>query len=320
MTTTDTRQPINDYNGRHPYAGLLHNISEGADIAQALSEADLLYGVEKVPIVGTHPLDVIPVKDRALTVRVDDPISVPTALAVVGHDYQVISNLDAFSPLDALRKAGRITFDQGGRTRDGRHAFLLCRLTDGHTIPGGDPHHRFILARTSHDGTSAVRLIPVAQRYWCVNQMPSILATRKNAVISIHHGRSAAEKMEALPAMLDMLVTSLDTFDEEWKALVEQRVGTHDVDRFLTRLFPTPQGPEVTDRMRANVAERRHAVARLLDGQSNANIHGTRASLVAAATEWDQWGRTRDARRSALRSLEGTNMEFTTRAWELAHA
>jgi phage/plasmid-like protein (TIGR03299 family) len=320
MTTTETRPEINNYGGRHPYAGLLHNISEGADVTQALAEADLLYGVEKVPLIGTHPLDTIPVTDRMLTVRVDDPVTVPTALAVVGADYQVISNVDAFAPLDALREAGRITFDQGGRTRDGRNAFLLCRLTDGHTVPGGDPHDRFILARTSHDGTSALRLMPVARRYWCCNQMPAILATSRNAIVSIHHGRSARERMEQLPGMLDLLVTSLDQFDEEWKILAGSTVNTRDVDRFLTRLFPTPHGPDVTDRMRVNVVERRRAVDALLDGPTNANIRGTKAALIAAATEWAQWGRSKDARRSGLRALEGTDLEFNRRAWELAHA
>lgn len=315
-TTTD-RKPVYQHG---PYAGCLRDISAGADVAQAMSEAGLLWGVDKLPLYGAHSLDPVPVRDRALMVRVDSPIEAPTALAVVGADYTPITNLDAFAPLDVLRERGLITFDQGGATRDGRHVFLLCRLDRGATMPGGDPHHRYILAKTSHDGTGALRLVPIAQRYWCCNQMPSLIAAR-GAVVSIHHGRSAATRMEQLPAMLDMLVTSLDTFDEEWARLVDTKVTTKQYEKFEYALFPMPNGADVTQRMRQNVHERRYALRRLfLDSPANENIRGTKAALVAAATEWDQHHRIADPRRRAARALEGRDVAFTRRAWDLAHA
>jgi hypothetical protein len=120
--------------------------------------------------------------------------------------------------------------------------------------------------------------------------------------------------------MLDMLVSKLDTFDVEWERLASERVPVGAGREFVERLFPEPHGIDVTDRMRQNVTTRRHTVLNLAEGRTNANIAGTKAALVAAATEWNQWYRTKDARRSGLRTLEGTDTTFAHRAWDLAGA
>lgn len=338
MTTTDTPRPILDHGASRPmYEGVLVNLSAGADVVTAMSEAGLDYGVEKRPLYGidqdagyieSHPHGAQPhhvmvsVPDKALIVRNDGPLDKLRPLAVVGHEYHVITNLDAFAPLDALRREGRITFAQGGCTKDGRHAFLVCMLAEGATIPGGDPHQRYILAKTSHDGTGALRLSAMTSRLFCTNQIPAIIGSRiGEKVLSIHHGRKAGDRMAELPAMLDMMLAHLDEFDREWEALCATKATSRDVDEFLVRLFPTPHGRDVTPRMIANVNERRRSVDRLIThAPSTVGIRGTAAAMFAAATEWDQHGRGTDVGRRSARVLEGRASEFTRRAWELAHA
>lgn len=322
MTTTE----ILDHPVRSPFAGVLTNVTEGADVTSALAECGLLWGVEAFDVAATRRLDdgseahLMP--DHKAIMRIDPLVSdEPIGLAVVKKGYTPIPNLDAFLPLQPLVDSGRITLTQGGMTKDGRHAFLLADLADGVTMLDQDPHQRMLIARTSHDGTGALRIGGWAKRLWCTNQIPSLVCSR-NAAVSIHHGRGATVKVEALGGMLDMIVGSMDVFDEEWRRLAStalppaERMPT----RYVKSLFRMPEGPHVTDRMRQTVRDRRAAVTSLLDAPTNANVAGTKAALIAAATEWDQHFRGKDAGRRAVRLLEGRSTEFTHRAWTLASA
>lgn len=314
---------ITDHPVRHPNAGVMVNIDPGADVLAALGQADLMWGVVKAPIRATlaDGRDPILIPDRAAILRDRGPLEDPTPLGVTGAGYIPITNFDAYRPLDALIDLGRIRIVQGGQTKNGRHTFLLCELTDGTTMLDVDPHKRFILARTSHDGTGALTLTAWSQRLWCTNQIPGIVARRAGqapALVSIRHGHGASTRVESLPKMLTMLVGSLDNFDEAWQALASRYITPREVNVFLHGLFPDPVGPNVTERMWDTVSTRRNEVKALLDSPTNANLAGRRASLVAAATEWDQWFRGKSVERRSARILEGRSTAFTQKAWALA--
>lgn len=312
---------IIDHPVRHAYAGVMRDVTPGSDVVSALAQCNLLWGVTKAEVRAVLPdgRDPIVIPGRAAILRDMGPLEEPVPLAVVGSGYVPITNVDAFGPLQLLVDAGKIEVEQGGMTKDGRHTFLLCSLADGVTMLDRDPHARFILAKTSHDGTGALRLSAWSQRLFCTNQMPSIIAA-KNAFVSIHHGRGAALKVEALSDRLDMLIGSLDTFDEEWRVLASQHVTTHQVDAFITRMFPTPPGGFAGDRQRNNVLRNRTALADVIDSRTNENLRGTKAALVAAATEWDQHYRGQSAARRSTRLLEGGGTRVAQRAWALAGA
>lgn len=311
---------ILDHEVRHPNKGVLVDLSEAAstDVITALAESKLDWGVETAPLYaapgGEH--DPILAPDRRAVMKVEaDGLSY---LATVGDKYPVISNLDAALPLQRLIDDGRITLAQGGSTKNGRNGFLLAEMKDG-TALTTDPHSRFLLAKWNHSGDAALSLHAISQRYFCTNQVPAIVR-KHGGIVSIRHDRNADARMAALPGMLDLLVAAQVEWEAEWQVLCEQQVRTWEVDQFITRLFPTPTGPEVTGRMLHNVTERRHTVANLIDGPTNENIRGTRASLFAAASEWSDWHHGKDAARRSTRALEGRNTPFLTRAWDLVGA
>lgn len=313
-----TAPPIIDHEVRSPNAGVLVNLSEAAstDVITALDESRLSWGVATAPIYAAPGgmEDPILVPDRCAVMKVDTDGS--SYIATVGARYPVISNLDAALPLQRLIDDGRITLAQGGSTHNGRHGFLLAEMTDGRALTT-DPHSRFLLVKWNHSGEAALSLHAISRRYFCMNQVPSIVASRKGAV-SIRHDRNADERVAALPGMLDLMVSAHVEFEAEWEALCKQQVSTRQVDQFLTELFPVPRGRDVTARMRETVNQRRGTVDRLFDGPTNANIAGTRAALFAAASEWSDWYSRKDPRRATVRALEGKSTPTLSRAWALA--
>lgn len=316
-----TAAPILDHVDRRPNAGVLVNLSEAAstDVITALAESKLDWGVETSPIYaspndGTDP---VLVTDRRAVMKVE--ATGPSYLATVGATYPVISNLDAALPLQRLIDDGRIRLAQGGSTKNGRHGFLLAELVEGTSLTT-DPHSRFLLAKWNHSGDAALSLHAVSRRYFCTNQVPALVA-QSGGIVSIRHDRHSEARMNALPGVLDLLVGSFADWDAQWEVLCQQQATPLDVDLFVERLFPKPVGPDVTERMRINVADRRDLVTKLaLDSSTNENIRGTKASLFAAASEWSDWYHGKDAARRTARALEGRNTAFLRRAWHLVGA
>lgn len=305
---------------RTSYAGVMHDIDAGSDIVSTLAQADLLWGVSKQRLHVTFDdgRDPVLYPDRHAIVR-EDVGADPIPLAVVGDTYEAVTNLSAAEPLEILREQGIIEgYEQAGMTRGGRHVFISCRLSSQSTIEG-DEHARYLMCAISHDGTGSVRLVPRLRRIACMNETP-MLAKWAKAIVSIPHRRGANDLVRALPAAVERSLTVVADWEDEWQTLMRQPVGAATVDAFITRLFPTPHGPDVTQRMRNTVTERRHAVARLIDGPNNAGIVGSMASLYAGASEWDQHYRGKDPARRSTRLLEGRSDAFLSRAWDLVGA
>jgi phage/plasmid-like protein (TIGR03299 family) len=304
---------------RNPYESALVEIAPGADVFDALVQCGLLWGVTRTQVLAPvgDGLDPIVMPGKSALLRDMGPVEAPIPLAVVSSGYQVIQNLDAFSPLQSLVDAGRISLAQGGVTKSGRHCFLLAEISGGLSMLDVDPHERYIIARTSHDGTGSLAIQPWSQRLFCLNQIPAIVRS-KGSIVSIHHDRRAETRIAALEGMLDGLVTGLDEFDEEWRRLAGTPVTPGIQQAFVERLFPMPKGFEVTTRQRDHVTRRRAEVRSMAtDHSTNANLRGSRAALVAAATEWDQHVRG-DARRRSVRLLEGQSSDFARHAFAVA--
>lgn len=295
-------------------AGTLRSITPGADVVTAITESGLMWGTETRDLYldGGQKLP-----SHVATVRVNPWEPEVTPLAVVGRIYVPISNLDAFLPLQALRDDDRISFVQGGMTKDGRHCFLLAELVASNRLLDVDEHKPFILARTSHDGTGALVITPWLSRLFCTNQIP-LAGRRGTAIVRIQHSAAAGHRMTGMGSALDKMIGAIDRFDTDWRWLAHEPVSTHAIGMFLSRLFPID--PSMTDRMIENRQVARRTVESLLGSETNAPIAGSAASLFAAATEYDQWFRGKDARRREVRLLEGRSNAFMDRAWDLTLA
>lgn len=309
---------IIDHPVRHPNRGVLSNIEPGAQVADAIVQAGLDWQVEtrRLVAVSPNPLsDPTPIPDRLATVKVQgDDV---TYLGTVGARYPVIDNYQAFLPFDPWVQAGILSIEQAGQTHNGRHVFMLMRLAQGQMLTT-DPHLRMLLAKTSHDGSGSLRLIPWSMRLNCTNQIPSLVARKAGTVISIPHTGSIDNRLSALSSQLPMLIESVEEYERSWQKLTERQVSPVVVKEYTDRLFPMPVEP--TEGMRMRVMDRRHAVQRLaLHGEANDNIRGTAAAMFAAASEHQQWFSTSNEARRATRLLEGRTNGFLRDAWDLAH-
>jgi|694.fasta_scaffold22638_15 phage/plasmid-like protein (TIGR03299 family) len=299
--------------------GVLASVPTGSDLVGALSAGDLLWSVEGLPISAYRNGDNFALPGYQCVSRIT-PYDDPIPLGIVSKSYEVIQNIDAFAPLEQLRLDGRLSYAQAGGTKLGARVFVLCDLAEGTTITGEDPHVRRLIATTAHDGSGSLRLIPMLERVYCTNALTMVGKFRK-AIISIKHDRLAAGRVLDLNTSLTKSLLSLAEMEREYEALMSTTVHGGDVEVFLAELFPR-RGQSATDRMRDTVVRNRNDVRSIYNGQTGtqANLHGTAAGLLNAATEWEQHFHGKSAERRSARLLEGRSDQFMDRAWYLAGA
>jgi hypothetical protein len=95
-------------------------------------------------------------------------------IGVVGDKYKIVQNMEVFSALDALVDSGDARYTAAGEYNNGANIWMVMELPTGIQV-ANDPHAAFLLVQSSHDGSCAVRIRPIIERLFCMNQINRII-------------------------------------------------------------------------------------------------------------------------------------------------
>ncbi len=139
------------------------------------------YEVSKAPIFegGAGDFDTYPVPDRLATMRTDTK----AVFGVVGKDYQIVQNSDAFAFFDAIVGGGdSILYEPQAHSATGRH-FITAKLPGYIRVGNGDDvTQKYIFLTTSHDGSGSITTAFTPVRIVCQNTLNAALRTATNVV------------------------------------------------------------------------------------------------------------------------------------------
>lgn len=158
--------------------GLGQIISDYPTSAEALQYAGLDFAVEKRPLF-TYSSDnfngdaensiIIPeieVPDFFATIRTDTE----QPLGVVGKDYEVVQNVEAFSFFDEIVGASSgILYETAGALGRGERIFITAKLPDYIKVGRKDCIEKYLFLTTSHDGTGSIIIAFTPIRIVCQN-------------------------------------------------------------------------------------------------------------------------------------------------------
>jgi phage/plasmid-like protein (TIGR03299 family) len=226
---------------RHvPWHGLGVVLEEAPDSEKALVQAGLLWGVEKRQLFLNNGQRV---PDHFATVRMTDD----RILGVVGRDYKVIQNREAFMWTDALLGEGAV-YETAGSLREGRRVWLCAKLPEPIDLVG-DQVDMYLLFTNSHDGSSSIRVAITPIRVVCQNTLTYGLKAAKRTW-SIRHTSGAKERLNQAAMALKMTYRFGDAMRIDAEKLVAKRAT---LEEYLDRLIPLPRVDEkTTERMVAN--------------------------------------------------------------------
>lgn len=198
--------------------GLGTIVQEYPTSGQAIGFAGLDYEVVKAPLFakGSDPLISFNVPDQYATMRTDNN----AVFGVVGKDYQIVQNRDAFAFFDAIVGGGDgILYETAGALGNGERIFITAKLPGYIRVGGGDDvTQKYIFLTTSHDGSGSITAAFTPVRIVCQNTLNAALRSASN-VVRIRHTAGAKERLEQahkVMGLADTLSFQLEGIFNRW--------------------------------------------------------------------------------------------------------
>lgn len=196
---------------------------------EAIQFAGLDYRVEKRKLftlgtenqnagaVKTGIVPEIEVPNYYATVRADTD----QVLGVVGRDYEVVQNVDAFSFFDAIVGGDGIQYETAGALGKGERIFITAKLPSYIRVGREDLIEQYLFLTTSHDGLGSITAAFTPVRIVCNNTLNAALKNCSNSV-KIRHTASAKERLEQAHKVMGIstrLSQYLDSAFNQWSKI-----------------------------------------------------------------------------------------------------
>lgn len=213
---------------------------------EAIKFAGLDYEVEKSPlftkgsgiIENTNGIEItsseLEVPNYFENIRTDNN----TVLGVVGKDYHIVQNFEAFSFFDAIVGGGNgILYETAGALGNGERIFITAKLPDYIRVGNGDDiTEKYIFLTTSHDGSGSITAAFTPVRIVCQNTLNASLKNMSN-VVRIRHTVGAKERLEdahKVMGLANKLSNELENTFNHWTKIT---VGDDEMKRLIQLVF-----------------------------------------------------------------------------------
>ncbi|HRO45883.1 DUF932 domain-containing protein [Agriterribacter sp.] len=309
--------------------GLGQIVKDYPTSAEALKFAGLDYEVTKEDIYTTsynsdgQAMDFNKrVKTHFATMRPDTG----DVLGIVGKDYEIVQNRDAFSFFDAIVGGDGIQYETAGALGKGERIFITAKLPGYIKVGSDDLIEKYLFLTTSHDGFGSITAAFTPTRIVCNNTLNVALRNCSNR-IKIRHTAGAKERLETAHKIMGIsskLTEQMEQIFNQWSkvrvtdpdlkkliqlAMVPNREVLHDIqdgkDNELSTCFK-------------NICDNAFNYAQSAPSQQLATTRGTLFGVYNAVTGYFQNVRSYKSEEMKLKSImEGNAMIRNQKAFEL---
>jgi phage/plasmid-like protein (TIGR03299 family) len=308
-------------------AGTAVTATSASDVASqaGLDWSVSLHDIEaNYTIPGDYPLTVnrIPIDNKKAVIKTT-PFGETTAIGVVGNRYQVFQNAEVFSALDSLVEDDSARYAAAGEYDGGAKVWMLLELPVRIQV-ADDPHAGFILAKTSHDGSSSVVIKPIIERLWCKNQINKIYKNKNDFTYTLRHTSGSVLNPEEIATILHLSKDKFDLYSNLANNLMERKIIRSQAVDYFKKIFPLPTAIDNAHESMLTVGEKRARsrarAARAMalniyeNSETTDNIRGTEFALWQSVIEYADHGNKKNA---AVRAISGASDGLKSRALEL---
>ena len=224
----------NDGKARMMYVGKVpwHGLGVALD-SPATAEEAIVFGQLDWPVVkeSIYLESGITVPDKYATVRyikdkVDGKIvTLQQVLGVVGKNYEILQNKDAFGFFDAIVADKKTAmYHTAGSLRGGSQIWLLVKLPKN--IKVGKQHiEQYVLLTNSHDGTSVVKARFTLIKVVCANTLRAALGTKDVFEVRIKHTGQMKDKLAEAHKVMGIVSETSNETEELYNALAKVKIS-----------------------------------------------------------------------------------------------
>jgi phage/plasmid-like protein (TIGR03299 family) len=209
-------------------------------------------------------------------------------LGVVGSDYRVIQNRDAFSFVDSILEAEKgAHYESAGALGNGERIWTMARIPGSDFAVGGtDAHESYLLFTTSHDGSGAGVAKLTTTRVVCQNTLQSALSGG-GSVMRFRHTKNVQDRLERAKLIMTGVTQDVKQLREKFEFLASKRMTKDSLVAVIDRLFPKSEDEKSSQTRRDGIVAEVLKLYELNDGKNgNKAIAGTGFNLFNAVTEY----------------------------------
>ena len=287
------------YVGATPWHGLGQQVNEdvAGDVAQSIQAAGLDWEVNKEQLQTSAGETVA---GAWATVRQTDR----RALGVVGDQYTILQNRDAFNWFQPFLDTKQVRFETAGSLHDGEIVWAMAKLAGNLTVGKDDDVAKYLLLAHSHSGRLKVQISTTPIRVVCQNTLRMAQSSKETRLFSsIRHTKNMESRLndarEEVAKANHLFLLSL----EKYQFLASKRVDNSTVDTYFRKVLDI--NPDKTEPISTRNQNRLDGLKKLFfmgKGSELATASGTWWGAYNAVTEYQTWqhGRTADNRLETL--------------------
>ena len=274
----------------------------------------------------TDKLDVP--KRQAVIKRTEESESV---IGGVGDKYKIVQNMEVFSALDTLVDSGDARYTAAGEYNNGANIWMVMELPVGVQV-ANDPHAAFLLVQSSHDGSCAVRIRPIIERLFCMNQINRIIKGKhKNDYTYVmKHTTNSELSVNDIRNITQLTYDSIQQYETIAGTLLQRKVDERQVRNIFKAVWALPSEVEDAPEHLLSQGQRRQRTI-ALNGRDSAwniysqshtqeNIRGTAFGVWQAVVEHADHYASGGSDRRAIATISGRNDRIKDKALDLVLA
>jgi len=286
---------------------------------EAIRLAGLDWHVRQQPAMYYNPESeqIENVEGSFVNVRLDNG----DAIGVVGSRYEVVQNCEAFQFLDGLVNDGSLRYESAFSINSGRTVCVLAKTPDD-TIVAGENHKRYVLFKTSHDGSGSIKIVPTDVRVVCQNTMNVALRKGKGKkdTVNIRHTASVRQNMSTAQKALSFVSESFEGYKQSAEMLATVGLSDDKFVEYVNALVPRIDKPgrsqTISENKRQSIFMNYFHDAK----QTQSNYPKTLLSAFHSVSQTaDHWlPRHRDAEKRFTFTQSGGGQALKDAAWKKA--
>ena len=249
-------------------------------------------------------------------------------IGVVGDKYKIVQNMEVFSALDTLVDSGDARYTAAGEYNNGANIWMVMELPVGVQV-ANDPHAAFLLVQSSHDGSCAVRIRPIIERLFCMNQVNRIIKgkSKNDYTYVMKHTTNSQLSVSDIRNITQLTYTSIQQYETIAGTLLERKVDERQVRNIFKAVWALPSTVEETPEHLLSQGEKRQRTIALAGRESawniysqshtQENIRGTAFGAWQAVIEHADHHASGGSDRRAIATISGRNDRIKDKALSL---
>lgn len=248
--------------GKKPWHGLGKVLENAPSVEEGIKLAGLDWNVSLRPAI-TNDEDSINLDTHKIVVR--DDIKQP--LGIVGNNYQVLQNKDAFSFFEPFVENEMASLETAGSLFNGKKVFILAKInSDNMVVDKNDEIEKYILLSNAHDGSQALRIGFTPIRVVCNNTLTAAHNSNASQLIRLNHKGNIVQTLSELRETMDLINQQFLATEEQYRYLATKEINTDDLRNYVKQVFSVKKLENIIDEHEESEkieSERKRLIARV---------------------------------------------------------